>query len=145
MTRTFPLVIGVLLLAGLFYVGRPFLGCWYNHHRFEQYVHVQIDLSSCGEAPSDRPCRYIFSFEGADGPEAFQFAGADLHHSYDQVKRTYIVGGAGRVAYRNNVIELASTNVLFNNQSLPQGSTQPILALVKNDGQLASGYCDVSW
>jgi hypothetical protein len=147
MTKDLLLVVGVLLLAGLLYVGGPFLDCWYNHHRFGRYVHVQIDLPSCGEAASgqvSRPCHYIFSFEGVEGPEAFQFAGTDLHHSYDRTKRTYMVSGVGHVANRNNVIELASANVLFNKQPLPRG-TQPVLVFVKNDGELVSGYCDVSW
>jgi hypothetical protein len=148
MRKTTPLlVVGVLLLAGLLYIGGPFLGCWYHQHRFDRYVHVQIDLPSCGEAASglvSRRCRYIFSFEGAKGPEPFQFAGTDLHYSYDSAKRTYMVSGVGRVANRNNVIELVSANVLFNNQPLPRG-TQPVLVFVKNDGELLSGYCDVSW
>lgn len=147
MAKTLLLVVGVLLLAGLLYIGGPFLGCWYNHHRFGRYVHVQIDLPSCGEASSgqvSRPCRYIFSVEGAEGPGAFQFAGTDLHHSYDRAKRTYMVSGVGHVTNRNNVVELVPANVLFNNQLLPPG-TQPVLVFVKNDMELVSGYCDVSW
>jgi hypothetical protein len=78
MTKTLLLVVGVLLLAGLLYIGAPFIGCWYNHHRFGRYVHIQIDLPSCGDAASEqvsRSCRYIFSFEGAEGPEAFNSLG----------------------------------------------------------------------
>jgi hypothetical protein len=45
---------------------------------------------------------------------------------------------------RNNVIGLASGNVLFNNQPLAR-DTQPVLVFVRNDGELVSGYCDVSW
>jgi hypothetical protein len=147
MRKTLLLAGGIVLLAGLLYIGEPFLSCWYNHRRFDRYVHVQIDLPSCLEAAPgqvSRPCRYIFSFEGAEGPEVFQFAGTDLHHSYDPVKRTYMVSGVGHFANRTNVIELAPTTVLFNNQPLPRG-TQPVLVFIKNDGELVSGYCDVSW
>jgi hypothetical protein len=147
MTKIFLFIVGVLLLSGLFYLGVPFIGCWYHHHRFDRYVHVQVDLPSCGETSSElnsRPCRYIFSFEGAEEPAALQFAGADLHHRYDQDKRIYIVSGVGSVSHRNNSIQIAPTSVLSNNQALPRG-TQPCLVFVKNDGQLMSGYCDVSW
>lgn len=140
-------IVSVLLLAGLFYIGEPSLGCWNNHYRFNRYVHVQIDVASCGAASSEPiadPCRYIFSFEGAEEPGALQFEGAELHQSYDQRKRTYMVYGVGRVANRSNVIELASTTVLVNKQSLPR-ATQPVLVFVRNDGQLVSGYCDISW
>src|ERR1700741_945285 len=129
MKKTLLVIVGVFLLAGLFYLGAPFIGCWYNQHRFNHYVHVQVDLPSCEEESSGRPsraCRYIFSFEDAEEPGAIQFAGADLHRSYNQDKRTYMVSGVGSVSHRNNVIQLASTNVLFRNQSLPRG-TQPSL------------------
>jgi hypothetical protein len=55
-----------------------------------------------------------------------------------------MVNGVGRVANRSNVIELASSEVLVNNQSLPR-ATQPVLVFVRKDGQLVNGYCDVSW
>jgi hypothetical protein len=145
--RKIVLPIGVLLLVGLLYIGRPFLYCWYNQHRFDRYVHVRVDLSSCGETAlgqGSRPCRYIFSFEGVEGPDVFQFVGTDLYHSYDSAQRTYIVSGVGRLAYQSKVIELSSTKVLFNGVLLPVG-TQPVLVFVKNDGELLSGYCDVSW
>jgi hypothetical protein len=147
LSKTLLGLVSALLLAGLFYIANPFLYCWYNYHRFNRYVHVQIDLSSCGtasSAPGSEPCRYLYSFEGAEEPGAIQFDGAGLRHSYDQTSRTYMVNGVGRVAYRRNVIELASSNVLVNDQSLPR-ATQPVLVFVRKDGQLLSGYCDVSW
>jgi hypothetical protein len=104
-------------------------------------------MSSCGAAssrPVSDPCRYIFSFEGAEEPGALQFEGAGLRHSHDQTRRTHMVNGVGRVGNRNNVIELASSNVLVNKQLLPR-ATQPVLVFVRNDGQLLSGYCDLSW
>ena len=146
-SKTSLVIVSALLLAGLFYIANPFLYCWYNYHRFNRYIHVQIDLSSCRTAssgPVSGPCRYIFSFEGAEEPGALQFDGAGLRNSYDQTSRTYMVNGVGRVANRSNVIELASSNVLVNNQSLPR-ATQPGLVFVRKDGQLVSGYCDISW
>jgi hypothetical protein len=146
-SKTLLVIVSALLLAGLFYIASPFLYCWYNYHRFNRYIHVQIDLSSCGTASSGRdsePCRYLFSFEGAEEPGALQFDGAGLRNSYDQTSRTYMVNGVGRVANQSNVIELASSNVLVNDQSLPR-ATQPVLVFVRKDGQLLSGYCDVSW
>jgi hypothetical protein len=146
-SKTLLVIVSALLLAGLFYIANPFLYCWYNYHRFNRYIHVQIDLSSCGTASSglvSGPCRYIFSFEGAEEPGALQFDGAGLHHSYDQTSRTYMVNGVGRVANRSNVIELASSNVLANNQPLPR-ATQPALVFVRKDGRLVSGHCDISW
>jgi hypothetical protein len=146
-SKTLLVIVSALLLAGLFYIANPFLYCWYTYHRFNRYIHVQIDLSSCGiasSAPGSEPCRYLFSFEGAEEPGALQFDGAGLRHSYDQTSRTYSVNGVGRVANRRNVIELASSNVLVNDQSLPR-ATQPVLVFVRKDGQLLSGYCDVSW
>ena len=146
-SKTLLVIVSALMLAGLFYIANPFLYCWYNHHRFNRYIHVQIDLSSCGTAssgPVSEPCRYIFSFEGAEEPGALQFDGAGLRHSYDQASRTYMVNGVGRVVNRSNVIELASSNVFVNNQSLPR-ATQPVLVFVRTDGQLVSGYCDLSW
>jgi hypothetical protein len=146
-SKTLLVIVSALLLAGLFYIANPFLYCWYNYHRFNRYIRVQINLSSCGIAssgPVSEPCRYIFSFEGAEEPGALQFDGAGLRHSYDQTSRTYMVNGVGRVTNRSNVIELASSNVLVNNQSLPR-TTQPVLVFVRKDGQLVSGYCDVSW
>ncbi len=146
-SKTLLVIVSALLLAGLFYIANPFLWCWYNHYRFNRYVHVQVEVSSCGAASPgtvSHPCRYIFSFEGAEEPGALQFDGAGLRHSYDQTRRTYMVKGVGRVANRSNVIELASSNVLVNNQSLPR-ATQPALVFIRNDGQLVSGYCDISW
>jgi hypothetical protein len=146
-SKTLLVVVSALLLAGVFYFANPFLYCWYNYHRFNRYIQVQIDLSSCGTAssePGSEPCRYIFSFEGAEEPGALQFNGAGLRHSYDQASRTYMVNGVGRVVNGSNVIELASSNVLVNNQSLPR-ATQPALVFVRRDGQLVSGYCDISW
>lgn len=146
-STTLLVVVSALLLAGVFYIANAFLYCWYNYHRFNRYIHVQIDLSSCGTTSSgagSEPCRYTFSFEGAEEPGALQFDGAGLRHSYDQASRTYMVNGVGRVANRSNVIELASSNVLVNNQSLPR-ATQPALVFVRKDGQLVSGYCEISW
>lgn len=146
-SKTLLVIVSALMLAGLLYIANPFLYCWYNHYRFNRYIHVQIDLSSCGTAssgPVSEPCPYIFSFEGAEEPGALQFDGAGLRHSYDQTNRTYMVNGVGRVANRSNVIELASSNVLVNNQSLPR-ATRPVLVFVRKDGRLVSGYCDVSW
>ncbi len=146
-SKTLLVIVSALLLAGVFYIANPFLYCWYNYHRFNRYIHVQIDLSSCGTAssgPGSEPCRYLFSLEGAEEPGALQFDGAGLRHSYDQTSRIYMVNGVGRVANRSNVIELASSNVLVNDQSLPR-ATQPVLVFVRKDGRLVSGYCDVSW
>jgi hypothetical protein len=138
-------IAGLLTLAGLLYFGVPFVGCWQMKHRFDRYIHVQVEMSSCGAGPSQeplRPCLYIFSFEGADTSEDIQFAGADLHHSYIPETRTYNVTGIGRIIHLSNVIDLSPTNIVFKGQTLPRG-TQPSLVFVKSNGQLLSGYCDV--
>jgi hypothetical protein len=44
----------------------------------------------------------------------------------------------------SNVVQLTSANLVFKSQSVPRG-TQPNLVFVRSDGQLVSGYCDVSW
>ena len=137
------IVLGcVLLFAVLVYIVGPFLGCWYNEYRFNRYVHVKIDLPSC--ARSSEPCRYVFSFEAEKEPEAFQFEGAGLQHSYDRTKRTFSLSGVGSVINRNNVIEIDSSQVRIGNESLPR-ATQPMLIFVRRDGRLLSGYCDISW
>jgi|SRR6516162_11027278 hypothetical protein len=144
--KAFLVIVSRLMMAGLVYIGGPFVGCWYNHYRFNRYVRVRIDISSCGGESSEpvlRTCRYIVSFEGAEEPEMFQFQGADLHLTYDSKKRTYMVEGAGRIENRNNVIELTTSNVLVNKQTIPQAS-QPVLVFVRSDGRLLSEYCDIS-
>ena len=137
-------IAGLATLAGLLYVCAPFVGCWYGQHRFNRYVHVQVDLPSCEEGPSQpRPCRYVFSFEGADTREAVQFAGADLHFSFNSETQTYTAEGIGKIINRGNVIDLGLTHVAFNSHNLPRG-TQPNLVFVRSNGHLVSGYCDVS-
>jgi hypothetical protein len=140
-------LVGVLLMAGVLYALSPVLGCWYNEYRFNRYVHVQIEVPSCGvtlSAPRSGSCRYIFSFEGEKEPKAIQFQGTGLHYTYDPAKRTYIVSGVGRVVSRGNAVELAESQVLFNGQSLPR-ATQPVLGFVRKDGHLVSGYCELNW
>lgn len=99
--KTLLVIVSALLMAGLFYIANPFLYCWYNYHRFNRCIHVQIDLSSCGTASSGQdaePCRYLLSLEGAEEPGALQFDGTGLRHSYDQTSRT--VHGQRRRARR---------------------------------------------
>jgi hypothetical protein len=139
--------VGILFLVGTLYIVSPFVGCWYHAYSFNHFVRVQIDLPSCGTTLSEHesgPCRYILSFDDEREPRAIQFDGASLHYSYDQAKQTYEVSGVGRIADRRNVIEFAPSSVLVNGQPLPRAS-QPILVFVKKDGQLVSGYCDISW
>jgi len=147
-TRKRFLVLGSVFLVtvALFVLG-PQVGCWYNEYRFNRYVHVQIDVPSCGSAlsePVSGPCRFIFSFEGEMEPKTFQFDGSSLHYSFSTTNRTYNVTGIGRVINGSNVIELAASQVFFNNQPLPH-ATQPSLCFARKDGRLVSGYCELSW
>ena len=138
------LVVG----AGILYVLGPVVGCWYKQYRFNRYVHVQIDVPSCGATLSEAvsgQCRYIFSFDGEREPKAIQFEGSGLHYGFDPTKRAYKVTGLGRVIARSNVIELAPSQVLFNNQVLPPASRSPVLGFVRKDGHLISGYCELRW
>jgi hypothetical protein len=142
------IVLAALVLgASILYVFGPVVGCWYNEYRFNRYVHVQIDVPSCAATlsePVSGPCRYIFSFDAEREPKAIQFEGNGLHYSFDSTKRTYNVTGLGRVINRSNVIELAPSQVLFNNQALP-GASQPSLVFVGKDGHPISGYCELRW
>jgi hypothetical protein len=45
---------------------------------------------------------------------------------------------------KNSVIELESSRLLFNNQTMPR-AIHPILAAVTKDGRLLSGYCELRW
>jgi|SRR6266404_4833701 len=141
-------LVALALAASILYVLGPVALCWYKEYRFNRYVHVQIDVPSCGETLSEAvsgQCRYIFSFDGEREPKAIQFEGSGLHYGFDPTKRAYKVTGLGRVIARSNVIELAPSQVLFNNQVLPRASQSPVLGFVREDGHLISGYCELRW
>ena len=138
----------LVLGASILYVLGPVALCWYKEYRFNRYVHVQIDVPSCGATSSEAvsgQCRYIVSFDGEREPKAIQFEGSGLHYSFEPTKRTYNVTGLGRVIARSNVIELAPSQMLFNNQVLPRASQSPVLGFVRKDGHLISGYCELRW
>jgi hypothetical protein len=141
-------LLGCLLLAAVvFYVFGPVFLCWRKAYRFNHSLRVRYDESPCGEAsssPVSGACLYIFSFDGERDPNAVRFVGDGLRYSYDSASRTYTVNGIGRVIRKDSVIELASTRVLFNSQTMPQ-ATHPILAVVTKDGRLISGYCELRW
>jgi hypothetical protein len=134
-------------VAIIIYVFGPVAGCWYKEYRFDRYVHVEIDVPSCGAMSSETasgPCRYIFSFDAEREPGAVQFEGSGLHYNFDRTKRTYTVSGLGRVLNRNSVIEIAPSQVLLNDQALPRAS-QPQLIFVRKDGHAITGYCEARW
>jgi hypothetical protein len=137
----------LLATVVVLYVLGPVVGCWYNEYRFNRYVHVQINVPSCGAALSEPvagPCRFIFSFDGEMEPKSIQFEGSGLHYSYDTTKRTYNDIGIGCIINGRNIIELAASQVFFNSQSLPR-ATQPVLCFARKDGRLVSGYCELRW
>lgn len=137
----------IALAASILYVLGPVVGCWYNEYRFNRYVHVQIDVPSYGTGlsePVSGPCRFIFSFEGEMEPKTIQFEGSGLHYGFAAAKRTYNVTGLGRVTNRSNVIELAGSQVMLNNQAL-RGASQPSLVFVRKDGHPITGYCELRW
>jgi hypothetical protein len=138
----------LLLTAVVLYVFGPVFLCWYKAYRFDHSLRVQIEVSPpCGEVssvPITGTCQYTFSFDGEQDPRAIQFVGDGLSHSYDSSSHAYTVNGIGRIIRKNSVIELGSSRVFFNNQTMPQ-AIHPILAVVTKDGRLLSGYCESRW
>src|SRR5258707_8703447 len=136
-----------VLGASILCVVGSVVSCWYKEYCFNRCVHVQIEVPSCGETlsePVSGTCRYIFAFDAEREPKAIQFEGRGLHYSFDTTQRTYNVTGLGRVINRGNVIELAPSHVLFNNQALPRAS-QPSLVFIRKDGRAETGYCELRW
>ena len=145
--KKFILLGCILFAAVVFYVFGPVFLCWLKAYRFNHSLRLQYDASPCGEtlsSPVSGSCPYTFSFDGERDPNAVRFVGDGLRYSYDSASRTYTVNGTGRVIWKDSVIELASTRVLFNNQTMPR-ATHPILAVVTKDGRLINGYCELRW
>jgi hypothetical protein len=141
---------GVLLFAALFLFGvlifvfGPVATCGYKHHSFAKNVKVQISVPSCLDVtPASKPCQYVFSLDGERDSGSVQFGGG-LRHEYDPVNSTFNVSGLGEISHHGAVITVAPSQVSFNGQPLPTGNA-PILVLVKRDGDLVSGYCELRW
>ncbi|SRR6266550_6141838 len=142
---------GVLLFAALFLSGAlilvfgPVATCAYKQHSFAKNVKVQISVPSCGDVtPASKPCQYIFSVEGERDSRSIQFVGSGLRHEYDPRNSTFSVSGLGEISHHGAVINVTSSQVFFNGQPLPIGNA-PIRVLVKRDGGLVSGYCELRW
>lgn len=144
---------GLLIFASLFLVGAtvfvigPVIGCAYKHYSFAKNIRVQIETTSCHDVmtePVSGPCHCILSFEGERDAHAIQFTGSDLQHSFDTVTGTFSVTGTGLVTYKGSVIKVDPTRVFFNNQPISLWRT-PTRVLVRKNGSLVSGYCELRW
>jgi len=138
------LALGLSLVIGL----GPLIRCAYRDYRFESYIRVSVEVPSCVD-PLMRvvaePCQYLFSFEREKNPGALQFAGSELHYTYDRTTRQFRVTGAGLVTHKDSRIRIEGNHILFDDQQLPMAGGIPIRTLVKENGHLARGFCELTW
>jgi hypothetical protein len=141
------LTLSLLVAGAVLFVTGPLLICIYKRYRFDHNVRVIVDTTvdpETGPEGASEPCRYIFSLEGAAEPQAVQFSGSGIAHTYDPKTRIHGVTGVGKVIYRERVIELSRLGVLYGGQRLPC-SSQPVLILVKENGRIVTGHCELRW
>jgi hypothetical protein len=147
-SKRFILAIVLVLGFSLMIVLGPVIRCAYKHYRFNSYIRVLVELPSC-EGPiaeaSGRPCRYVFSFEGEKNPGAIQFAGTELQHTYNASTGAYSVTGVGLVTHNRNRVRIDHAHILFDDQELPLGGAIAVRTLVRENGSLASGFCEPRW
>jgi hypothetical protein len=144
-SRNGVLLFAVLFLFGvLIFVFGPVATCAYKHHSFAKNVKVQISVPSCLDVtPASKSCQYVFSLDGERDSGSVRF-GSGLRHEYDPGNSTFTVSGLGEISHHRAVITVAPSQVSFNDQPLPTGNA-PIRVLVKRDGGLVSGYCELRW
>jgi|SRR5579864_5384440 len=146
MRRRFAATLIVLVTLGTLFIAAPYVGCMYRNHQFNSFIHVRIDRRSCRATAgaAQVPCQSVFAFEDLRSPSDIQFEGTELHKVYDSANRVFEVSGSGLLKYKQTIIKLGD-EILVNGQQLSIGSGGSVRALVRTDGNVINGSCDVSW
>jgi hypothetical protein len=85
------------MMAGLVYIAGPFVGCWYNHYRFNRYVRFRIDMSSCGGGLRGKSVRVYIEVPPANhiGTPADPLIRISVGSFSNRLEEAYVEEGGG--------------------------------------------------